>query len=1087
MSQCFLHAGNACILQSPFILASLQLLAALVALLPPNAATAAQDNAVQILPVNFLRLGEVALVEDITDNFYPDRPNRRDGRWRKERWSSLLRRKMHPNLLNDIIKSYESNGLKNPPEGYSYEDRDFFSDFFRECFPWKTKMPWDDSALTEFEKVRAMRAFYDKHREDIEGYNVELPMTLGAIQEIRLDDYDRAQQRFKIARQQASKFATGNRYPLRYRFVQPRESLLYLPMPPDEAELLLAKLDGRKLHLLETHRLVKLEQHPEVTSGVVGVMEDQQFTVFIPGQYKVPVHTQKTSSLDELASADQDSPTKNQGASNDQLHQKMQKICKELKLLNMGGLPISGTLPSGLLTDAQKKSFNDSQERLADRILLGLMPDLLSPEIEVSYGRSRRNEDSRRSNMPRDFELLSRVLGKATVARYCVPHESRWLGDDIFTQKESLERFLKEQEPVLRKLAIKPPLRFRTIDHGEVGVYDFKTEQLPIAWYLSNRVTGMRTDFGLNFPQSRSFRDNPALNVTSPIAYPTYWKLPPDEARKKYQSLKSIRPNLKSIYVSTIFDVTQSPQEVPAFIGRVGARYHTDGVLITPVSAAVYSDPACRNVIWETPLIVPTHSVLQSAKPNLNKEELYLWQPEIQIALLDQFDSSLVRPSDLVVAATSVAQEDAEYYEKGTVLSHRIQGLDRNNLLSQHYNSKRDQGWLQFWDSDYQPFFPGRFFGIGNDGLTQNPELRLGNEHLDKLRTWLQQRVEAQAGEFRLEGTIIVDRKAGTAELKPGDSNSRSAPISSSLANVDEIGHVSMLTFPDDSRRRRYDSDDSTTDFSVVFPAMRNRLQFSVNPETLPVFHQQNNDDRFKGDLVVQVDKIQHVNDSRLGPQALIHIRPVRFEILGSTDPEQPQDERLQLAGQTALTLPVDIPNYTRADQIREAEEKQRQQELEDERRRKQEAAEEMARQQKREQEAQKRREEAVRAQEERDREQAEQRQKYEQRLQKEEEQAARDSERREQEMQRQLKDDEELQKQYRMEEAERTRINDQCNQLLTDGYQYEDIDWNTGELLPGRGHSLLGTLFRWMLTLGLLGGASFLGWRFMKTNASDS
>lgn len=595
------------------------------------------------------------------------------------------------------------------------------------------------------------------------------------------------------------------------------------------------------------------------------------------------------------------------------LARKMNAICRELKLFNIGGIPISGSLPSGVFSSAEKKRFEYGQQQLADRILLGLLPGLFSPEVEARNGKSRRNVNSRRSKAPRDFNLLIRVLGKETMSRYYNSRTRSWVGTDVFAQREALRRFLKEQGPTLRKLTLQPPLRFRTIESGFLGHYDFDEERFPVDWHNTSRVEGLRFDFGLSFPQSKSFRDNASVNITSPIAYSVFWDIGPNAAQKAIQSLDVVMRNTKVVYASTIFDVTKSPRFTPVFTGRQGGTHQPEGVLISPVSTAVYGDGLLKKKIWDAPLIVPRQPVLQTAKSPPPKEELYLWQPEVQVAILDKHDPDLVQRSDLVVAATSVFQADAEYYLKGAALSHRIRDLDRSNLLGHRIDKKRANGWRDYWDKDFQPFFPASFFEPGYAVLSGDAGNRLRDVHFEVLRKRLQQQLQKTAGEFRLESTIVVDRDRATAELKPGDSYQQFAPIAGSLPDAKELGFIARLTTPQGSGRRRFDNDESATDFSVVFPAMKSRLRFEVDSEKLPAHKPTNDDERYKGDLVVRIAKVQRVTDRRLGPQTLFYVRPLRFECLGTAAPNASVNERLAKSGKTAFTLPVDIPEFNEA------------------------------------------------------------------------------------------------------------------------------------------------------------------------------
>ena len=904
---------------SPLVLGFLTTLAIVNLLVPSPYAIAQGDIEDQILPINFLKLGEVALVEEIPDSFYPNRPKQRDGRWRAERWSCLLRRKMHPDLLSNIIKSYEDNGLKTPPDGFSFDDRKYFRAFFSQCFPWKMKKPWDVAKLTEFEQIRAMRKFYEKHAIEIAKYDVELPLMIGAIHEISLKNYDRANQRFEIAKQPSSRFLKGKRFPLRYKFEIAYESLRFLPMKTEEAEKLLTRIPNRKLHLMESHRLIRLEQHPEITSGVVGVLAGQEFNVFVPREYQTPVYSQKTKGLNEIADGQAVKP-KNNPINNDQnidLNRKMAELCKKLKLFNIGGIPISGSIPFTLLNPAQRKEFDASQQRLADRILLSTLPDLLTPEVITRGHRSRR----RKKSVLRHLPLLARVLGEETMSRYYDSKKRAWHGSDTFEQQKNMKRFIAEQSQAVKNLAVAAPLRFRTIEQGIVGDYDFEAKRFPVDWMTFRQASGLNLDVGLDFPQSNAFRKYNSINVTSSLRFPKFWSVGPEEGKKLYRSLKVVNRDLRALYSSTIFDATNSLQETPVFTGPKGGAGHPLGLLITPVSSAVYADGLCKTKMWDRPINAPSRSVLQTEKITPRDEVLYLWQPEVQVALLDKRSPLLVKRVDWVAAASSVFVDDLDYYSKGVALSHRVKGLDRANLLNRLSKKRLAEGQKSFWDKDYQPFFPQRFFGRS---IARDAGERIRDIQLEILQGWLRQRIENVKGEFRLNGALVIDRKLGMAKLEPGESNQQHSQIVSSLPNQDELGFAARLAVPRDSRPRHFDHGETETDFSVVFPAIKSRLLFAVDVKELPKHKPSNDDERYQGDLVVKIDKVEHVNDSRLGPQALIHVQPLRFEILGLTDRKAPYEDRLAHAGKTTYVLPVEIQKFTMSDLKHESAERKR-------------------------------------------------------------------------------------------------------------------------------------------------------------------
>ena len=233
-----------------------------------------------------------------------------------------------------------------------------------------------------------------------------------------------------------------------------------------------------------------------------------------------------------------------------------------------------------------------------------------------------------------------------------------------------------------------------------------------------------------------------------------------------------------------------------------------------------------------------------------------------------------------------------------------------------------------------------------------------------------------------------------------------------------------------------------------------------------------NKTQRFNGELIVEIEKIETLNSTD-GQEAIIHIRPVRFEAFQASPANLNANTPLDQISPVAFTLPVDIKRFTQNDVLREREAKKK--------------TEKLARE-----EEIKRRQEENQAREakriaEREKKDAEYELKEKLRLEQQEKEQVAEKERREKLQEERRKKD--LEKVAKYEAAKR-----KSNELLDQGYLYEDIDWSIGEPLPGkkpqplpttRSGSLLGK-FLTLMFLGSIGLMGFVFYRFRTEKLGD-
>ncbi len=515
----------------------------------------------------------------------------------------------------------------------------------------------------------------------------------------------------------------------------------------------------------------------------------------------------------------------------------------------------------------------------------------------------------------------------------------------------------------------------------------------------------------------------------------------PEKAEQVSALLRSVDNRKRGVYVSSVFDVIDrtdpdaNPDANPNPKLSWGARFE-----IRPRHSAIYADIECKNKLWEFPLVLPPAGMLASRELVVPSDDpLYLWQPEVQVALAADVDADAIKRNDWLAAAISIYLDDMEYYDHGTTVSRQIQGNDRSRLLPTVTPSEQPDSW----DDSYLPFFPRGFFGQGRMNVASLSKRSIRASQLALLKRWMKSRIAAASGQFRLECQIRVDRNNNIASLFPGASSQESLELD--FPQREDFGHVGRLK---SLKQKTGDLNGSgqLSHFSVVYPALAYHMNFAVDANNLPAADTDETIQMYGGDLVVKIREIQWVK-SDSASQVLLHIDPVRFEALHRLPPNgttnNTTDGKADGIAKANFKLPVSITAYNGHDLARDqaaarALEVAKQVELEQQRI----ADRERVRQ---EQEAKRQKAKADLA---RKRE-----------LEKKERSLKLERERITRMQKRGLIDQERadamLQQQVEMEQG-RERVNwarqeaqARSNKLLQQGYSRQQIDWETGTLRP--------------------------------------
>ncbi len=728
---------------------------------------------------------------------------------------------------------------------------------------------------------------------------------------------------------------------------------------------------------------------------------------------------------------------------------RMRKLSTAMDLLTLGDIPVVGELPSGLPN-------NPGMQIFADRLTLYLHPEILRPEVRLGNINIR--------------TMATRLLGKSKTKPYVTYGGRGWRGEDEFQRKRSKEAFYRDLVKDLSKLALKPPFRFRTVNRAGVGEYDFGNERYTIDWRGDQKAGELR----LSFVGAKQQKLLANLTLPQSLTFPKHWAMTPIKAEQLSILLRKEGDRNRSVYVSTIFDVVDrsNPNDQPDGQSQWGARFE-----IRPRHSAVFADIKCKNKLWEFPLVLPPAGILASGDLLVPQSDpLYLWQPEVQVALAADAAPEAIQRRDWLAAALSVYREDTEYYNYGTMIPRQIQGSDRDRMLPSVVTLKQPTNW----DDSYLPFFPRGFFGEGRLDIASLSKRRIRTSQLASFKRWMKSRIAASGGEFRIECQIRVDRENNVASLIPGASTKESLELE--FPDRKDFGHVGRLKSPKTNIGGGVTENDDSVGFSVVYPALAYHMNFAVDVSSLPPIQGGKTIQIFGGDLVVKTGEIQPVAAAE-NSHILLHIDPVRFDALRAVPQLDAENKRVVDVAKANFSLPVTIPRYNGHDLARDqaaahALEVAKQAKIEQQR---------MAQQEKL-----RREEEAKRQKAKKELARKREAEKQNRSLNREKERISRLQERgqidREQ-ADAMLKQQIEMEQGRERVKAAREEARLRSNELLQQGYSHEQIDWETGTLRPAVVEVQEG-IRTWPLLLALLtasmGLLAVVGWRWRRGSLRD-
>ena len=734
--------------------------------------TQIQQPVNQILPVNIPVLHKIAVVEAAPkSNFLSTKTKPGETPWSPQRWQLLTVRKNHPDVFDKPLAAIEKKvDGENGSPALVAQGR-FVNDFIDKCYPKSMQKPWEARKLTKLERTEAIQKFLMSHKNEFAQYDIKLPIRIGTIIETELKTYDKTRQAFPVRLRQRSAFQNSSGTYLQYRSKQAVEQLSEIPVALEKAQAFLSGLENRRIHILDSHNLVSFENHPSQKANTTAVLEGQAMAVFAPGKYDQALYVKRVKPISELGQSEkkQDAATSSDANADGKamVIQKMQKLCQEMNLFNINGVPVINRLPSSILNSAQTASTRKAQQALADRILLHEHPQILDP-----------NQEMQGFNKP---ELFTRLLGPNIMAGYLDGQLSRWQGADEFQIRKNRDRFFANHSASLRKLALGPPFRFRTLREAHISKYDFDKQSFPID-FDSSASKGVRVNFD-GMDQKYLLKN---FTVSAAFKYPKSWKVDVATAEKISNKLGGGNQRHRKVFESTVFDVYSLSKNTTS---KKRATATGSNHQVSVVDVKIYKDKFCSEPIWKIPLFVPPKSRLESTlagKPHRDSK-LYLWQAETQVALLDKFQPDKVTQDDWVAAALGVYQDDMEYFKSGQMLPHRIRGSERNNLISQYVNSAASKA--NFWKSDFRPFFPQGYFNSDRDLFRNAAEIP--DEHVAKFRDWMRARLSEPSAELRVISQVNINRESGRAELLTGETTSRGPRFS--LENINDYGMVRQL------------------------------------------------------------------------------------------------------------------------------------------------------------------------------------------------------------------------------------------------------------------------------------------------------
>ena len=934
-------------------------------------------------------IGDVKVVDTSidADSLWKGAPKHR--RMDVRAWQLMVKLKQYPHAIEELARYYKTVGyttrLKEPFSQY----RTLFADAFS-CFADEgTPRPWRQGQLDPFERADRFATWSHKNRDDFAQLNFDLPMRFGKLVRVRLGLYDTTTNAFPLS-DTLKIYGTGS---LKYRFEQPQVSPKKLPWPTEQARGLISRLGERQeLHALISYQVNGLERDPRYPTGVYVNVEGRRIDYFLPGNYKRPIYSEKEKSLipetTQLATSD------TEGADRELLG-KMMSLCRDLKLMQIDGIPVADTVSNLRLTSTVSELIRERQARLADRLALAIEPQLLDPE-------------SKWTSSSLALQAYRRLLGNSVVSKFLNSGQSDWFGDDEFARLESKHRFFHEHSNDLRKMAVRLPLRLRTLKRVTLEDYSFEDNAFPLKRNSDNRST---IRFSLN-----SLGGNWFLQHDQPKSYFTtdLWEIPPSKAKQVSRETINSHQGERTVFESVVFDVIgrcpnlNSPSDRLEF----GTSY-----LVQPRSAALYADAMGRKKLADLPLEtppVPVNLVEQPSNPP-RSSRLFLWRPEVQVALLELAGHSVAN-GDWASAAAAISLEDTEYYSYGDHLPYDVEGNQRQSMLydimktineSRHWQHRSTTQWRE----GFRPFFPPGYLNSSVSAMKRDWYKLIDAAQTAKIRGWMRERIRASQGEFHITASVHIDRKAGVGNIVPGEAVGYQGSFGECLPDDADYGMVRLLGPPRGQPQRMCPEGMNISQFYIAFPAIEEKMQFSCDVDKIPESQlASDGQEVLEGSLIVRLVKIEDIGDDR--NTRVIHVRPIRFEKHDAKNLGRSGKRDVQ------FSTPVEVKKFTRADSQREHIAKMR-------------AAVEAEKQERL-------REQAKIAEDRRAWEAKYEREQFEQNAEK----VRREEEQR---VQAEL-----AAEQFRQMEAESEAANVAANRLLGEGYSYDDIDWSTGKLVPG-------------------------------------
>jgi hypothetical protein len=188
----------------------------------------------------------------------------------------------------------------------------------------------------------------------------------------------------------------------------------------------------------------------------------------------------------------------------------------------------------------------------------------------------------------------------------------------------------------------------------------------------------------------------------------------------------------------------------------------------------------------------------------------------------------------------------------------------------------------------------------------------------------MQHQVGRLNAEYRIPSQMRVDTQQQMG-LLDSRFDSRAVKYEPIQGNAESLGDMTDVMPPDDSPRlRQWPGIADRHQFAIVYPAMAGHLKFPISKDSLTDLLSANEkriglqDNQWRGDVVVKVTKMELAQPYREQATVLIHVEPIRFEVLQSGGSSLKEPDRLMDYVEPVWTTPVKIKPYTILDRQRD-------------------------------------------------------------------------------------------------------------------------------------------------------------------------